>query len=76
MSKTMVNEAQYIRELNRRLQQDPRYEEGMEFRPFPEGAEPAQASGLQFAGPFHLIGVYAAVQKQVDEEFQLVTTPR
>ena len=50
MSKKIITEEQYLREMNRRLREHPDYVGGMEFLPHPPGAEGDSILGIAWAG--------------------------
>lgn len=75
MPKQKVTEDQYIVELNKALQADEDYEEGMEFVPAPPGSSGKGMTGYNMRGRFdhwHWVGIYARVANKVREKFELL----
>ena len=71
MSKILLNEDQYLAELNRELHSHHLFKEGMAFVPYPEGAAGRAMSGYAVTGPFELMGIYAQVAHRVADQFDL-----
>ena len=71
MNKPQLTENEYIAELNRQLEQDDYYEEGMEFVAYPKGASGKGMSGYSVKGPHSKIGVFAQVAHKVSERYDL-----
>ena len=72
MQKLTLDENQYISMLNQRLLQHERYQEGMAFIPYPTGAKGGSMSGYSVTGPFELMGVYAQIAAQIEQQFTLL----
>jgi len=71
MTKQLLTEDEYIAELNKQLNQDEYYEEGMEFIPYPEGARGHEMTGYSIKPFFHKVAVFARVALKVSEHFDL-----
>ena len=71
MSKRRLSEDELIGELNKRLQGDDNYTQGMTFVPYPEGATGTEMPGYSTTEPLHLTGIYARVAHMVFDECEL-----
>ena len=74
MPKQRVTEDQYLAELNRQLQEDEDFEEGMEFLPAPDGSSGRAMSGYTMRGKFtnwNWIGIYARIAHRVADDFEI-----
>jgi hypothetical protein len=74
MEKRIIEEDEFLEQLNQRLKQHDMYEPGMEFVPYPADSSGKNISGYSTTGPFHLTLVYSQVAHSVDEDFILKVT--
>lgn len=67
-----VTPSQYVELLNKTLQADENYQEGMRFFLHPEGCTEANCRGIGWEGPMTSIGLSAVVQIKVDRTHKVV----
>jgi hypothetical protein len=75
MALKLLNEAEYITEMNCRLRAHPEYEAGMEFMAHPPGATGSNILGIAWAGVAYR-PAYMDVSRSMGDDFELQATQR
>jgi hypothetical protein len=69
LTKIQVTPDEFVAEANRLLHADSEFEEGMNFRPFPEGAVEAGFTGYQYDGKWR--PVYQRAWDKAYQEYEI-----